>query len=166
MRPSGRNITSSFDKIESGGSIPSKVLDDQVANELLIAGNNSANDPYTMRCKGAGIKIHPARFPTALPEFFVQLLIDVGNLMVDPFAGSNTAGMVAERLGRRWIGMELLDEYLGACRAWGRARAGESFGAGLDVGETCGPATQRVGNDARRRKSPRPFGLTPSPTGS
>ena len=50
--------------------------------------------------------------------------------------------------------------WLGACRAWGRARAGESFGAGLGAGEACGPATQRVGNDARRRKSPRPFGLT------
>ena len=49
---------------------------------------------------------------------------------------------------------------LGACRAWGRARAGESFGAGLDVDEACGQATQRVGNDARRRKTPRPFGLT------
>ena len=49
---------------------------------------------------------------------------------------------------------------LGACRAWGRARAGESFGAGLGAGEACGPATQRVGNDAWCRKSPRPFGLT------
>ena len=159
VRPSGRNITSSFDKIESGGSIPSKVLDDQVANELLIAGNNSANDPYTMRCKGAGIKIHPARFPTALPEFFVQLLIDVGNLMVDPFAGSNTAGMVAERLGRRWIGMELLDEYLGACRAWGRACAGASFGASLGVGEAWDYPSQRADNNGWHRKSPRPFGL-------
>ncbi len=42
------------------------------------------------------------------------------------------------------------DQALGACRAWGRARAGESFGAGLGAGEACGQATQRVGNDARR----------------
>ena len=116
VRPSGHNITSSFDKIESGGSIPSNVLEDQIANEMLIAGNNSANDVYTMRCKESGIKIHPARFPAALPEFFVKLLTDEGDLVLDPFAGSNTAGAVAERLGRRWVAMELLDEYLEASK--------------------------------------------------
>lgn len=116
VRPSGHNITSSFDKIESGGSIPSNVFEDQLANEMLIAGNNSANDSYTKRCKESGLKIHPARFPAALPEFFVKLLTDEGDLVVDPFAGSNTAGAVAERLDRRWIAMELVDEYLEASK--------------------------------------------------
>lgn len=117
VRPSGHNITSSFDKIESGGSIPANVIEDQqAANDMLVLGNNAANDPYTMRCKEAGIKIHPARFPAALPEFFVKLLTDDGDLVVDPFAGSNTAGMVAEKLGRRWVAMELLDEYLEASK--------------------------------------------------
>jgi DNA modification methylase len=116
VRPSGHNITSSFDKIESGGSIPSNVLKDESANDMLIAGNNAANDPYTMRCKAAGTKIHPARFPAALPEFFIKLLTDEGDLVVDPFAGSNTAGAVAERLGRRWVAIELLEEYLEASR--------------------------------------------------
>ena len=116
VRPSGHNITSSFDKIEAGGSIPSNVLEDQVADEMFIGGNNSANDAYTMRCKAEGIKIHPARFPAALPDFFVKLLTDEGDLVIDPFAGSNTAGAVAERLGRRWIGMELSEEYLEASK--------------------------------------------------
>ena len=116
IRPSGHNITSSFDKIAAGGSIPSNVLENDLANEMLIAGNNSANDRYTMRCKEAGTKIHPARFPAALPEFFVKLLTDEGDLVVDPFAGSNTAGAVSERLGRRWIAMELLEEYLEASK--------------------------------------------------
>lgn len=116
VRPSGHNITSSFDKIESGGSIPSNVLEDQLANDMLIAGNNSANDLYTKRCKESAIKIHPARFPAALPEFFIKLLTNEGDLVVDPFAGSNTAGAVAERLGRRWIAMELIEEYLEASK--------------------------------------------------
>ncbi len=116
VRPSGHNITSSFDKIESGGSIPPNVFEDQLASEMLIAGNNSANDSYTKRCKEAGIKIHPARFPAPLPEFFVKLLTDEGDLVVDPFAGSNTTGAVAERLDRRWIAMELVDEYLEASK--------------------------------------------------
>lgn len=88
------------------------MLEDQVANDMLIAGNNSANDPYTMRCKEAGIKIHSARFPALLPEFFVKLLTNEGDVVIDPFAGSNTAGAVAERMGRRWVGIELLQEYL------------------------------------------------------
>lgn len=116
VRPSGHNITSSFDKIDSGGSIATNVLEDQLANEMLIAGNNSANDSYTKRCRESGMKIHPARFPGALPEFFIKLLTDEGDLVVDPFTGSNTAGAVAERLGRRWIAMELLEEYLEASK--------------------------------------------------
>ena len=115
-RPSGHNITSSFDKIESGGSIPSNVLEDQIANEMLIAGNNAANDFYTKRCKESGIKIHPARFPPVLPEFFIKLLTDEEDLVVDPFAGSNTTGAVAEHLGRRWIAAELVEEYLEASK--------------------------------------------------
>lgn len=116
VRPSGHNINSSFDKIEPGGSIPSNVLDDQISNEMLIAGNNAANDPYTRRCKESGIKIHPARFPSVLPEFFIKLLTDEGDLVIDPFAGSNTTGAVAERLGRRWIAGELVEEYLEASK--------------------------------------------------
>ncbi|MFY0634494.1 MAG: site-specific DNA-methyltransferase [Vannielia sp.] len=116
QRPSGHNINSSFDKISSGGSIPSNVLEDQIANEMLIAGNNSANDVYTKRCKETGIKIHPARFPAVLPEFFIKLLTDEGDMVLDPFSGSNTAGAVAEKLDRRWLAMELLDEYVEASK--------------------------------------------------
>jgi len=116
VRPSGHNINSSFDKVHAGGAIPPNVLDDQTPADMQILGNNSANDTYTLKCKEAGIKIHPARFPAALPEFFIKLLTDEGDLVVDPFAGSNTAGKVAEMLGRRWIGMELVEEYLEASK--------------------------------------------------
>lgn len=115
VRPSGHNIKSSFDKIGNGGSIPPNVIED-VALDMLVLGNNSANDIYTKRCKEAGLKIHPARFPAALPEFFVKLLTDEGDVVVDPFAGSNTAGYVAQQFGRRWLAFELLDEYLEASK--------------------------------------------------
>lgn len=116
VRPSGHNIKSSFDKIGAGGSIPANVIGTDFPSEMLVMGNNAANDSYTKRCKEAGIKIHPARFPAALPEFFIKLLTDEGDLVIDPFAGSNTAGYVAEQLARRWIGLELVDEYLRASR--------------------------------------------------
>lgn len=116
VRPSGHVIKSGFDKIDAGGSIPPNVIEDDTATDMLRFGNNAANDEYTMRCKEAGIKIHPARFPAALPEFFIKMLTDPADLVVDPFAGSNTTGMVAEQLGRRWLAIELSAEYLEASK--------------------------------------------------
>jgi hypothetical protein len=46
----------------------------------------------SMRCKDACEKIHPARFPAARPEFFIKLLTDEADIVLDPFAGSNTTG--------------------------------------------------------------------------
>ena len=58
-----------------------------------------------------GQKAHPARFPAALPEFFIKLLTDRDDLVVDPFAGSNTTGAAAESLERRWLAFESVEEY-------------------------------------------------------
>jgi DNA modification methylase len=116
VRPSGHNIRSSFSEVEAGGSIPPNVIEDELSADMLKFGNNAANDPYTKRCKEAGLKIHPARFPAALPEFFLNLLTDDGDVVLDPFAGSNTTGAAAEALGLRWIAVENVEEYLEASR--------------------------------------------------
>jgi site-specific DNA-methyltransferase (cytosine-N4-specific) len=58
-------------------------------------------------CKSLGHESHPARFPVDLPKFFINFLTDPGDLVVDIFSGSNTAGAVAESLGRRWLSIEL-----------------------------------------------------------
>lgn len=115
-RPSGHNVRESFSKIEAGGSIPTNVIEAEIPTDMLIFGNNAANDSYTLRCKEAGIKIHPARFPAALPEFFIRLLTSEDDIVLDPFAGSNTTGAAAEKLARRWIGIEIEEEYLRASR--------------------------------------------------
>ena len=115
VRPSGHVIRQSFDKIDAGGSIPSNVVEAEfqdVPESMLKMGNNAANDTYTKRCKQEGIKIHPARFPATLPKFFIKLLTDPNDLVLDPFAGSNTTGAVAESLQRRWIASEAIEEYL------------------------------------------------------
>lgn len=116
VRPSGHNIRASFDQINAGGSIPGNAFEEELPSGFLKFGNNSANDQYTMRCKEAGIKIHPARFPAAMPDFFIKLLTDEGDLVVDPFGGSNTTGMVAEGLRRRWIAVDEVMEYLEASK--------------------------------------------------
>lgn len=113
-RPSGHAIKASFASADSGGAIPANVIEDEVPHDMLKFGNNAANDRYTSRCKAEGIKIHPARFPVQLPEFFIKLLTEPGDLVLDPFAGSNTTGAAAEALGRRWIAVDQVAEYLRA----------------------------------------------------
>jgi site-specific DNA-methyltransferase (cytosine-N4-specific) len=115
-RPGGYIIKESFADLSTGGSIPPNVIEEDAAEDMLRFGNNAANDRYTLRCKEAGIKIHPARFPAALPDFFIRLLTDRDDIVLDPFAGSNTMGMVAEKLGRRWIAVEQEEEYLRASK--------------------------------------------------
>jgi DNA modification methylase len=112
VRPSGHAINGSFDNISQGGSIPPNMVDDDTPSELFKLGNNSSNDAYTRRCKEVGMKIHPARFPIALPEFFANFVTEEGDIILDPFAGSNTTGAVAETLGRRWIAVDNVQEYL------------------------------------------------------
>lgn len=116
VRPSGHVIRDTFDKIDAGGAIPSNVVEDRFAESMLKLGNNAANDDYTTQCKESGIKIHPARFPAALPSFFIKLLTQPNDLVIDPFAGSNTCGAVAEELDRRWLGFDRVEEYLRASR--------------------------------------------------
>ena len=90
---------------DNGGAIPSN---------LLQIPNSESNSHYLKYCADLAIRSHPARFPSALPEFYIKLLTEPGDLVVDLFAGSNTTGEVAEKLGRRWISMELSKEYLAA----------------------------------------------------
>jgi site-specific DNA-methyltransferase (cytosine-N4-specific) len=52
--------------------------------------------------------------PPALVRFFVEFLTDPGDLVFDPFAGSNTTGVVAEGLGREWLAVEASPEYAAA----------------------------------------------------
>jgi len=54
---------------------------------------------------------HPARFPIALPSFFISLMTQPGQLVFDPFGGTGTTGLAAEQLGRQWLLVELDARY-------------------------------------------------------
>ena len=55
---------------------------------------------------------HSAAFPEWLPEFFINLFTDEGDVVLDPFLGSGTTYRVAERLGRLPVGIEINEEYV------------------------------------------------------
>ena len=67
-------------------------------SHLLTLANTESNSAYLRRCKQQGIKPHPARFPQGFAQFFIKFLTDEGDLVVDPFAGSNTTGIRCRRL--------------------------------------------------------------------
>jgi DNA modification methylase len=122
-RPGGYKINSSWSEMKGKGAIPSNFIQSEMFEEnhqspenVLIMGNNAANDAYTLRCKAEGLKVHPARYPRALPEFFIKMLTDEGDVVLDPFAGSNTTGAVAEALQRRWLAFDDVEEYLSASK--------------------------------------------------
>jgi site-specific DNA-methyltransferase (cytosine-N4-specific) len=101
-RPSGHEISGKFN-IDNRASIPPN---------LLAVPNTESNSCYLRYCKAKGLPQHPARFPSDIPEFFVRMLTDPGDLVFDPFAGSCVTGEVAERLRRRWICCDNVRDYL------------------------------------------------------
>ncbi len=62
--------------------------------------------------KEHGIPVHGAAFPCRLAEFFIKFMTEPQDLVVDPFGGSFTTAVEAERLGRRWISTEQMVEYV------------------------------------------------------
>ncbi len=56
-------------------------------------------------------KNHSAAFPEELPEWFIKLFTKMGDTVLDPFTGSGTTNIVAQRMNRNSIGIELVSEY-------------------------------------------------------
>lgn len=112
QRPSEHRIGEKSFLTDNGGAIPANVLvppnsEQPVEPEAILSIPNTTNNShYHRRCREQGVTRHPAAMPEALVRFFVQFLTDPGDLVLDPFAGSNTTGAVAEELGRKWIGLE------------------------------------------------------------
>ncbi len=105
-RPSGHDISDKF-SVDNGAAIPPN---------LLAIPNTESNSAYLRYCQEREIKAHPARYPADLPEYFIRMLTDEGDCLLDPFAGSCVTGEVAERLNRRWVCCELVEDYLVGAR--------------------------------------------------
>ena len=124
-RPSQHLIGAESFRADNGGAIPSNVGDTEAlpsldvaitpkrfadllagADNLLKAANTVSSDDYRKFCLDRRAPVHPARMPRTLVDFFIRFLTDEGDTVLDPFAGSNTTGAVAESLDRRWLSVE------------------------------------------------------------
>jgi site-specific DNA-methyltransferase (cytosine-N4-specific) len=120
-RPSQHDIGPHFRR-DNGGAIPPN---------LLEVPNTRSADEYIRRCRAADLPVHPARFPPAIPDFFIRFLTQPGQLVVDPFAGSNVTGQVAEALGRPWLSVEINADYVAGSRLRFEAVGTQPFAAGV-----------------------------------
>jgi len=97
------------------------------------------------RLKVNGRKAHPTQKPEALLHRVILASTEVGGVVLDPFFGTGTTGVVAKRLGRDFIGIERSPEYADLARKR-LARVRETPEPGL------------LGTPSRRREARIPFG--------
>jgi len=106
-RPSQHVIKDTSFLTHNAGAIPPSVL---------TLANTRSNSPYQEYCRENDLPLHPARMPIGLADFFIKFLTDPGDLVLDPFGGSNTTGQAAEERNRKWISVERMDQYVAASR--------------------------------------------------
>ena len=107
-RPSEHHIGEKSFLINNKGAIPSNVL---------TFSNTGNKEEYLSYCRNKGLPLHPARMPKELAEFFIKFLTTPTDLVLDPFAGSNTTGAIAESLQRRWVAIEPCRDYIKGSKA-------------------------------------------------
>jgi len=108
-RPSDHVIGKESFKRHNGGAIPPNVIgadDASTLTNLLKGTNTHSAGKYQLFCRDQELPLHPARMLPELAEFFIRFLTEEDDLVIDPFAGSNTTGEVAERSRRRWLSIE------------------------------------------------------------
>lgn len=107
-RPSRHNFDLSHPWDNKGGADPGSV----------ISVSNTASNGFVQKlCKEMGIK-HPARYPEKLAEFFILSGSNPGDIVMDPFAGSGTTGVVAHKHGRKYLCIDVNPDYQKLGQAW------------------------------------------------
>lgn len=119
-RPSEHNISKDSFFKDNGGSISHNFFELESIDEkrevrlpynVLSFSNTNSNDNYMNRCRENNITPHPARMNAGIVNFFIDFLTEKNDIVLDPFAGSNTTGFVAEQKDRKWISIEANEGY-------------------------------------------------------
>lgn len=120
-RPSEHVISEGGFLKDNGGSIAHNFFElEQLDSErevrlphsVLSFSNTNSNDYFLSTCRKKKIIPHPARMSGGLVNFFIEFLTDAGDLVLDPFSGSNTTGYCAEKLKRKWLSFEIQKDYV------------------------------------------------------
>ena len=97
------------------------------ARHLNPAGRN-LRDVWTIPTQATEAE-HFATFPERLVEPCILAGTKAGGVVLDPFMGFGTTALVAERLGRRWVGVDISAEYADLARERVNKRTGREYEA-------------------------------------
>lgn len=87
--------------------------DGRIQRNVLRFGHACASQrAYKELAKAKGLQPHGAPMPLSLASLLVEFMSEPGDLVVDPFGGSFTTALAAERLGRRWMSTDIMLEYV------------------------------------------------------
>lgn len=75
------------------------------------AGKRAARGVDVISCPPPSAKRHPAEKPVPLLETLVELVTGVADTVLDPFMGSGSTGVACLNLGRKFVGIEISEEY-------------------------------------------------------
>jgi site-specific DNA-methyltransferase (adenine-specific) len=65
----------------------------------------------------SGNHFHPTQKAVSILEPLVETFSNPGDVVLDPFCGSGSTLLAAEHLGRRFIGIDIEEQYVKVCRA-------------------------------------------------
>lgn len=121
QRPSEHRISKKGFLKNHGGSIAHNFFELEpidserevrLPHNVLSFSNTNSNDYFLNQCRKKKVRPHPARMSGGLVSFFIEFLTEPGDLILDPFSGSNTTGFFSEKLNRKWISFEINNDYV------------------------------------------------------
>jgi site-specific DNA-methyltransferase (cytosine-N4-specific) len=120
IRPSEHKIGEKSFLTNNGGSIAHNFFEIEGLDpkhevrlpNVFSMANTASMDFFTKECRSKNLIPHPARMPIGLASFFIDFLTTRGDLVLDPFAGSNTTGFAAALVNRRWVSIEIQNSYI------------------------------------------------------
>ena len=107
-RPSRHSFNLNHAWDNKGGSDPGSVI---------VVSNTVSRGILQELCNTMGIK-HPARYPEKLVDFFLLSGTNEGDMVLDPFAGSGTTGVVAYKNKRKYLCIDVNDDFRKLGTAW------------------------------------------------
>jgi len=108
---SHKGIDAYYKKLDEASKVVKGKNRDVVIGSELEGANPTSCIMFKRENQHTTISEHFAKFPHSLPSLFIESFTDKGDTILDPFAGSGTTMIVAEKLGRNSIGIELNPKY-------------------------------------------------------
>lgn len=120
IRPSWHHISETSFLKSFDGSIMHNVIELESIDdkntlrfpENILSISNAWEDNFVKKCKKLWINPHPARMNGKLISFFVEFLTEKWDLVLDPFAWSNTTWYISEIMERKWVWCEMDLDYI------------------------------------------------------